>query len=433
MSSTPASGSFPVLLCIDAEPDERKVDPQLKPDWLGFEHAVDLIERLRPAMTSATGRPAHLSWFLRMDPQITHVYGHPGWAADRYRAQLNTLLANGDELGIHLHPWQWDHQRSGWTQNFADQSWVAHCVAVAFDAFEQAFGERCRAFRFGDRWMNEQTMDLIEQLGATSDSTIEPGQIGNDTSDEYTGTFPDYTDVPRYAYWPSRRNFHAPTPTPVRDLLIVPVNSAPAIWASTPPVGAGVSRTEDRQLEGTLDAASMVEIAGWVWDSNDPDCKFDVDLWCDGKLLATVGATHHREDLTAAAKGDGTHAFRLATPTHLKDGERHTISARVAGTNVDLVNSPLVLQGHPESDSEMMTLYLDQYPLTFAVLVDRLLAEPTTELLTLKARSDFAKDGQRSANVQRNVEHLLAHTQASNFAFITMSEYVCRRRSSRLQ
>ena len=90
-----------------------------------------------------------------MDPQITHVYGHPAWVADRYRREFDELVANGDELGLHLHPWQWDRERSAWLQNFADQSWVSHCVVTAFAAFEQAFGSSCRAFRFGDGWMND--------------------------------------------------------------------------------------------------------------------------------------------------------------------------------------------------------------------------------------------------------------------------------------
>lgn len=100
-----------------------------------------------------------------MDPQITHVYGHPAWVADRYRREFDELVANGDELGLHLHPWQWDRERSAWLQNFADQSWVSHCVVTAFAAFEQAFGSSCRAFRFGDGWMNDDTMSLLRSLG----------------------------------------------------------------------------------------------------------------------------------------------------------------------------------------------------------------------------------------------------------------------------
>ncbi len=413
---------IPVLLCIDVEPDPRLVDPYEQVDWGGFEKAFALIERLRPAMIDATGRPARLSWFLRLDPQVTHVYGNAGWVVERYRENFDALQAAGDEFGIHVHPWQWDRSQSTWMEDFADQSWVNYCVESAFAAFEHAFGTTCRAFRFGDRWMNDETMALIERLGATSDSTIEPGQVGTETSETYFGTFPDYTDVPNYPYRPSRHDFKSPSPEPVLNVLVIPVTSAPAAWASTEPVGYVAA--VDGDYEGTLDATSMTEIAGWVWDRNNQASLVDVAIMCDGELLTTVGATRHRDDLSAAGKGDGVHAFRLATPNHLQDGRPHRISAHVAGTNFELSGSPRTLLGTPEPDSDMVTLYLDHHPLTFGLLVDRVLADSSTTFLTLKVRCDFGSDLQRSSFVRLNIEHLLRHPAASRFDFMTSSEFV---------
>ena len=236
--SSNGDGSLPVLLCIDVEPDPRLVDRHLRVDWPGFESAVRMVEQLRPAMAAATGRRARLTWFLRMDPQIGDVYGDAGWVAERYRGSFDALLAEGDELGIHLHPWQWDQDAATWFQNFADQSWVTHCVETAFAKFEEAFGAPCRAFRFGDRWMNDETMALICRLGATSDSTIEPGHFGTETPDHYVGTFPDYRDMPSFPYRPSRQDFRSATPAPLLNVLVIPVQTVPAEWATTPPVGA---------------------------------------------------------------------------------------------------------------------------------------------------------------------------------------------------
>jgi hypothetical protein len=420
-------------LCIDVEPDERAVDPDAKLDWVGFEGAFKLIGSLRAHMEAATGRTARLSWFLRLDPQITHVYGDPGWAAKRYREQFGRLRGLGDELGIHLHPWLWDRERSAWMQDFADQSWVAHCVETAFAAYERAFGTTCRAFRFGDRWMNNETMALIDRLGATSDSTIEPGRVGTETPDEYIGTFLDYCDVPRRPYRPSRLDFRSPTPEPLLDVVVMPVTSAPAAWASTPPLGATSILATAADYEGRLDATTPSEIAGWVWDRNDPERMFDVEIMCDGALLASVGATRHREDLSEAGKGDGNHAFRLATPSRLRDGRPHSISARVAGTSFELSGTPRILKEVPDRDSETVTLYLDHHPFTFGLLIDRLLAEPDTSLLTLKVRSDFGREVKRTSNVRCNIEHLLGHSLAPRLDFMTLSEFVRDRAHARTQ
>ncbi len=421
--------TIPVLLCVDVEPDEREVDPDSQADWVGFECAVELINVLRPQLEAVTGRRAHASWFLRMDPQITHVYGRPGWVADRYRRVFDALVANGDELGLHLHPWQWDRERSAWFQNFADQSWVSHCVVSAFAAFEQAFGHSCRASRFGDRWMNDETMSLLRSLGVTCETTVEPGQTGTETPDVYTGTFPDYSDVPRHPYWPSRQDFRSPSPEPTRDMLVVPVSSAPAAWASTPSLGdcSGTRRNlvvvSDADYEGSHDAASLVEVAGWVWDRNNPGRVLDVEILCDGDLLATVGATRHRPDLADAAKGDGQHAFRLATPSCLKDGRPHVGSVRVAGTDLNLHGTPRTLEGTADRDSDYVTLALDHHPFTFGLLVDRLLARPSTEHLILKVRSDFGRDPQRISNFRVNMEQLLTHPLAPCLNFTTPSDF----------
>lgn len=415
---------IPVLLCFDVEPKARQLDPVARVDWFGFEAAVALIDELRPQMRTATGRASRVSWFLRMDPQIEHVYGDAGWGAARYRAQLGALLEHGDELGIHLHPWKWDEAKSEWMQDFADQSWVNYCVETAFATFERCFGSPCRAFRFGDRWMNDETLDLVARLGATSDSTIEPGHIGTESPDEYVGTWRDYTGAQRRAYRPSRRDFLTPgTDDDALNVLMIPVQSAPTVWGSSPAVGSSVC-AHDPEYEGHLDVASMVEIAGWVWDRNNPDHVVDVELECDGVWLGTVGAIGLREDLVAAGKGDGKHAFRLATPLHLKDGRPHRISAHVAGTAIGLPGGPRLLQGLPQPDSDMVTMYLDHHSFTFGLLLDRVMQDPELDLLTLKVRSDFGSEPQRLSHVRANLEHLIAHPLAERLEFMTSSEYV---------
>jgi len=420
------NATIPVLVCFDVEPDEREVDIDARADWVGFERAAALIDVLRPRMEAATGRSARVSWFLRMDPQITQVYGNAGWAADRYGALFDALVADGDELGLHVHPWQWDGERSMWMQNFADQSWVSYCVESAFAAFERAFGSRCRAFRFGDRWMNDETMALLERLGVTTDTTIEPGHTGTETPDAYTGTFPDYSEMSCLPYRPSRHDFRSPSEDGF-DLLAIPIGCVPADWVSSPSVGASAALLNGAaDYEGTLDAASMVEIAGWVWDRSQPDAVFDVEVLCDGESLATVGATGFRDDLADAGKGSGKHAFRLATPNRLKDGQPHVIRVRVAGTDVYLDGNPLVLQATADPDSDIITLYLDQHPFTFGLVVDRLLADPTTVVLTMKVRCDFATSTQRHANFRGNIEHLLAHPLARRFEFISPNEFAQR-------
>ena len=407
-----------ILLYCDVEPDGRTVDPRSRCDWVGFEGIIELLPRLRACLEAATDRPAHLSWFVRMDPQVAHVYGSAGWAAARYRAEFETLSAAGDQIGLHVHPWQWHDDGNYWTQNFADQPWVSHCVESSLNAFEQNFGYPCEAFRFGDHWMNDATIDLLERRGVICELTVEPGLAGSTTLDVFAGAFPDYSNVPRLPYRPS----------PDHSLCMIPVSTGPGEWATTQrahtPAGmsAEVSAAYSPNYEGRHDAATTEAIAGWVWDRNHPERRLDVDVLCGDELLATVGATGFRPDLEAAGKGDGRYAFWLATPKRLADGRKHQIRVRVSGTEIDLVDTPrAVVAGHGFG---VTTLHLDLAPMRFAPTVDRLLASLSPPFLSMPVRSDAGGDPQRRANIVRNIDHLLSNRLADRFTFITPSEFV---------
>ena len=94
---------IPILICIDVEPDDREIDPDVRHDWKGFEKSYEFFTQLRPRLKAVTGSPVHFSWFLRMDPQIDHTYGSPTYVVTRYRDLLQKLSMMGDELGLHTH------------------------------------------------------------------------------------------------------------------------------------------------------------------------------------------------------------------------------------------------------------------------------------------------------------------------------------------
>ncbi len=190
---------LPVIMCIDVEPDDREIAPFERSDWKGFEHAYSFFRQLRPRLESATGANVRFSWFLRMDPQIEHTYGSPSWVVSRYPEIIDQLQSDGDELGLHIHSWRWDSIKRRWVADHANQSWVEQCVRTSFAAFQRALGRPCQSFRFGDRWMNNETMSLVEQLGAKFDLSLEPGHKETrrmNPRELSTGSLPDSRGVP---------------------------------------------------------------------------------------------------------------------------------------------------------------------------------------------------------------------------------------------
>ena len=217
----------PVLICIDVEPDAREIDVDARADWVGFEESFPLFDEFRTRAERAAGVPARFNWFLRMDPQVALVYGSAGWVAERYGARLERLRGAGDEIGLHTHAWRRAGDR--WVTDHGDQSWVEHCVRLSFEAYERAFGRPCSSFRFGDHWMNDETLELVERLGARYELTLEPGlraASGSPNGEAYTGAFPDCTRVPRAPYRPSRSDFRRPSAGEgARDIWAIPIST----------------------------------------------------------------------------------------------------------------------------------------------------------------------------------------------------------------
>ena len=219
---------IPVILCIDVEPNRRLFDPGSREPWSGFERSYEFFNALRSRLAKATGSPVHFSWFFRMDPQVETGYGSSEWCPRTYPQWMRALKENGDELGLHAHAWRWDAAGERWIVDHGDQEWVNHCVDVSFQAFRRSFGFDCRSFRFGDSWMNNETVDLLEKLGVRFDLTVEAGKPAvraERAKETVTGSIPDYTDVPRGPYRPSKRDYRKADPARTDGLWMIPVSS----------------------------------------------------------------------------------------------------------------------------------------------------------------------------------------------------------------
>jgi hypothetical protein len=219
---------IPVVLCIDVEPVEREIDRVVAKDWDGVEETFRFLSDIRLALAAATGGPVKFSWFFRMDPQIADTYGDPSWVVRRYGKIIEQLERAEDELGLHTHAWRWNERFKRWVVDHGDQEWVERCLRMSFEAYRRAFGRSCYSFRFGDRWMNNATIDLLESLGVRFDLTVEPGIKPAPAlvlEELHTGSLPDYTVTPRRPYRPAREDFRKASATADRRLWIIPLST----------------------------------------------------------------------------------------------------------------------------------------------------------------------------------------------------------------
>ena len=95
--------------------------------------------------------------------------------------------------------------------------------------------------------------------------------------------------------------------------------------------------------DGSHDTANCEQIGGWAWDATQPDRTVDVDIYDGTTLLGTLAADRVGGSAHSAEGATGGHGFVSLTPTQLKDGRPHSISVRIAGSNVTLRHTPQIV------------------------------------------------------------------------------------------
>ena len=175
---------IPVHFAVDLEPDARLPhDGDKSFDSAGV--ALETMAGMRRALEKATGAPVQFGWYIRMDRQITALYGDACAIAQRYWAGLETAAAAGDEIGLHVHCFE--PQPEGWRVNYSDDQYVAEITDEALETYAAFFGKSCRAVRMGDMWTNDACQRHLASRGVEYDLSLEPGMRPRAIADNYPG------------------------------------------------------------------------------------------------------------------------------------------------------------------------------------------------------------------------------------------------------
>ena len=222
-----------ILLLIDIEPDPRKTRGT-SGEWAGSQSALLHLEALRSKIEKCSGRRVLFNWFIRADPQIEKSWGRADWFTKACPQIVGTLKEHGDGCGIHPHLWRWDARRGEWFNDFNDPDWTAECLQTSIRAFEEVFGRPPDSCRFGDRWLDQNAVELMRACGIRYDLTIEPGVPDEPVFDDphATGRLPDYRESPREPFRPSKNNFLHPESGDANGsaLWMIPITTTAPVW-----------------------------------------------------------------------------------------------------------------------------------------------------------------------------------------------------------
>jgi chitodextrinase len=86
-------------------------------------------------------------------------------------------------------------------------------------------------------------------------------------------------------------------------------------------------------------------LGGWAWERAKGNNVVTIEFFegasiAAGRYLGAIQANIFRQDLLNASKGNGIHGFDYPIPDDIKDGQNHTIWARVQGSEFVLKDSP---------------------------------------------------------------------------------------------
>jgi hypothetical protein len=415
---------IPVILCIDVEPDLRTFDRRAGSTWSGFAAMGETLNDLRTRMCIRTHAAARFNWFLRMDPQIQETYGSAAWITEVEADRIGQLAKEGDEFGLHVHAWRFDSRRNIWIADFADQSWIDHCVRMSVDAYQRRFECQCRVFRFGDRWLNNATVDLLEELGVRCDLTIEPGLVGGDLPESFTGSIPDYSLVPTLPYQPSRQDIRVASAG--RKLWMIPVSAGNVHWPSD-------NRFDVPQYTTQENAIAARRVNRIVANPN----PVLVDHWPEPGQTALSWSFDGADEVEVrVGSPDGPLFCHTASPGTAQTGKWVTNGMVFYLQNVT-ADRPLSAENtlavarvavhpreRPDSLSEAsgrscMTLNLAFEPLLFRRVMNALLTTRRSPYLAIVARSDCAFVPRERTNLLENLETILNHPLADDFRFVS--------------
>ena len=108
-------------------------------------------------------------------------------------------------------------------------------------------------------------------------------------------------------------------------------------------IGAAILSGRGPTYQGNFDTIDCQSVAGWAWDTSQPNTPISVDIYDGQQKIGTVRADQYRQDLVNAGIGNGKHGWTFTLPPSVRNGQNHWIGARYSGLSNELNSSPRYL------------------------------------------------------------------------------------------
>ena len=218
---------FPIVVQVSCEPDVVVGGPG--EPWRGVEASMEMLAAARRNVAESFGSPIVLSWMLRADLHIEEAWGDTAWGLRTYAAQIQTLIDDGDFVGLHAHPIR---ERLG-VEDYLDEQWTVETLGAGIDAFDAHFGHPPACVSWGRGWTSDAVVALLSERGVAVDMSAFPGRdqtVAAGAVDMLVDV-PDLSAVPRRPYFPAESDWRIEADHPGDGTWILPfTTSATDAW-----------------------------------------------------------------------------------------------------------------------------------------------------------------------------------------------------------
>lgn len=213
---------FPIVVQVSCEPDSVTGGPAAP--WRGFEASIEKLGEARRKSAESLGTPITLSWMLRADLHIEEVWGDTAWGLRTYAPQIQSLIDDGDFVGMHAHPIQ---ERLN-VEDYRDTQWTLDTLGAGIDAFVAELGHPPGCVSWGRGWTSDAVVALLSERGVAVDLSVFPGRDRTVTAGgvEMLVDVPDLSAIPRRPYYPSTSDWRIEADQPGDGTWILPFTTS---------------------------------------------------------------------------------------------------------------------------------------------------------------------------------------------------------------
>lgn len=201
-----------ICLTIDTDPDglSAQVTDRNSSTFKSLEALYSLPDKLNESL----GMAVPLTWFIRIDNQIRHLFGTHLYLLEHYAGFWEKVSAMGHELAWHPHLYEQDG--SG---NFHLHSSIDGALTEFAEVLQSIRKHKpdLRSFRNGEAWHHPELFKLVEAAGFQNDATVIAGRIVPDNPLKH------WEHAPQHPYYPAHDDLTRPGTK--RQLLELPIST----------------------------------------------------------------------------------------------------------------------------------------------------------------------------------------------------------------